>query len=174
MNHSSGGQSPPEVETEPARPPLDPTGVLTMDALQRLLIKDACCDLVLRAAACADANDAPGLASLFAAEATLTRPDGAVLRGREAIETAYRLRPAERITRHLVTNIVVRIEALDAAHVCSSVLLWSGSTEDAAGPQGRRAHACQIVGSFDDRCALTPDGWRFARRKATFALHSGD
>ena len=145
-----------------------------MDALQRLLIKDACCDLVLRAAACADANDAPGLASLFAAEATLTRPDGAVLRGREAIETAYRLRPAERITRHLVTNIVVRIEALDAAHVCSSVLLWSGSTEDAAGPQGRRAHACQIVGSFDDRCALTPDGWRFARRKATFALHSGD
>jgi uncharacterized protein (TIGR02246 family) len=144
-----------------------------MDALSQLLIKEACRELVLRSAACADANDAAGLAALFAADGTLVRPDGTALQGRQAIEVAYRLRPAERITRHLVTNTVVDIESPEAAHVLSSVLLWSGATTDAEGPQGRPANPRQLLGNFDDRCVLTPEGWRFAQRRASFALHSG-
>ena len=144
-----------------------------MDELQQLLIKEACRELVLRCAACADANDAAGLAALFALEATLVRPDGTALQGRAAIAAAYQLRPAERITRHLVSNSIVDIASPQAARVHSSVLLWSGTTADAESPQGRPAHTRQIVGSFDDHCVLTPAGWRIAQRRASFVLHSG-
>ena len=145
-----------------------------MDALTRLLIKDACRELVLRSAACADAHDPRGLAALFTEDGTLVRPDGSTLQGRSAIEAAYRARPAERITRHLVTGSLTDIESAELAHVHSSVLLWSGSTTDAEGPQGRPAHPRQLVGSFDDRCVLTPQGWRIAQRRAAFSLHSGN
>ena len=144
-----------------------------MDALQQLLIKEACRELVLRAATCSDANDAPGLAALFAVDARLERPDGTVLQGRQAIEASYRLRPAERITRHLVTNSVVDIASPVAARVRSVVLLWSGAATDPEGLQGRPANGRQIVGSFDDRCVLAPDGWSIAGRRAAFALFSG-
>lgn len=143
-----------------------------MDALHSMLIKEACRELVLRCAACADAGDALGLAALFAADATLVRPDGTVLQGRPAIEAAYRARPADRLTRHFVTNSVIDIEPPDTAWVRSNVLLWSGSKIDHEGPQGRPAHPRQVVGAFDDRCLLTPEGWRIAQRHASFVLHS--
>jgi uncharacterized protein (TIGR02246 family) len=143
-----------------------------MDDGQRWQLKAACCDLVLRSAACADAADAAGLAALFTEDATLVRPDGSLLQGRAAIEAAYRARPAGRITRHLVSNSLVDIESAAAVQVRSSVLLWSGSSADADGPQGRPANPRQLVGSFDDRCVLTPEGWRIAQRRAGFVLHS--
>jgi uncharacterized protein (TIGR02246 family) len=144
-----------------------------MDALQQLLIHHHCRELVLRTAACADAHDAVGLAALFTTDAMLVRPDGATLQGRAAIEAAYRQRPAERITRHLVTNSLVDIESADAARVRSSVLLWSGNSTEPVGPQGRPAAARQLLGSFDDHCVQTPEGWRIARRHASFELHLG-
>jgi uncharacterized protein (TIGR02246 family) len=145
-----------------------------MEALQRLLIEQDCRDLVLRAAAKADANDPGGLADLFAEDAVLARPNAQPLHGREAIRKAYEQRPAERITRHLVTNIVVEVESPTSARALSYVLLWAGSTSDTPGPQGRPAQPRQVVGEFDDRFSLTPQGWRIARREARFLLHSGD
>ena len=56
-----------------------------MDALQRLLIIEACRDLVLRAAAQADTGDATALAALFTEDAVLARPNAEPLLGRAAI-----------------------------------------------------------------------------------------
>jgi uncharacterized protein (TIGR02246 family) len=144
-----------------------------MDALQRLLIQEACRELVLRAAECADAHDAAGLAALFLPEGVLRRPGGQPLVGRAAIEQAYAQRPKERITRHLVTNTLVEVESSTAATARSRVLLWAGSTEDADGPQGRPLRGPQLVGEFADRFALSAEGWRFASRDASFVLHAG-
>lgn len=143
-----------------------------MDALQTLLIQDACRELVLRSVECTDAHDAPGLAALFAPDGVLRRPTGQPLIGRAAIEAAYAQRPRERITRHLVTNTRVEVQSATAAHARSRVLLWAGSTEDADGPQGRPLRGPQLVGEFDDRFVLTDEGWRFASRDASFVLHS--
>jgi uncharacterized protein (TIGR02246 family) len=145
-----------------------------MDALQRLLIQDACRDLVLRSVECADAHDAAGLAALFAPDGVLRRPSGEPLIGRAAIEAAYAQRPRERLTRHLVTNTRVEVESPTAATARSRVLLWAGSTEDADGPQGRPLRGAQLVGEFVDRFALSAEGWRFASRDASFVLHAGD
>lgn len=144
-----------------------------MDALQRLLIQEACRELVLRAATCADGHEAAGLAALFASDGVLRRPGGQPLVGSAAIEAAYAQRPRDRLTRHLVTNTLVEVESATAASARSRVLLWAGSTEDADGPQGRPLRGPQLVGEFDDRFVLTGEGWRFASRDASFVLHAG-
>lgn len=143
-----------------------------MEPLQRLLIQDACRELVLRSVERADAHDPAGLAALFLPDGVLRRPGGAALVGRAAIEQAYAQRPATRITRHLVTNTLVEVESATAASARSRVLLWAGSTEDPDGPQGRPLRGPQLIGEFADRFALSGEGWRFASRDASFVLHS--
>lgn len=144
-----------------------------MDHLQHLLIDQACRELVLRAARHADANAPASLARLFTNDAVLVRPNAEPVHGREAIQNTYEQRPADRLTRHLVTNIVVGIESATQARALSYVLLWAGTGTDMPGAFGRPASGRQVVGEFDDRFALTPDGWRIARREARFVLHSG-
>jgi len=143
-----------------------------MDALQRLLIQDACRELVLRAAECADGHDAAGLAALFAPDGVLRRPGGQPLVGPGAIQAAYAQRPKERMTRHLVTNTLVEVESATSARARSRVLLWAGSSEDADGPQGRPLRGPQLIGEFDDCFVLNAAGWRFASRDARFVLHA--
>lgn len=143
-----------------------------MDALQTLLIREACRDLVLRSVECADGHDAAGLAALFTPDGVLRRPGGQPLTGRAAIEAAYAQRPRERLTRHLVTNTLIEVESATSASARSRVLLWAGSTEDADGPQGRPLRGPQLIGEFADRFVLTEEGWRFASRDASFVLHT--
>ncbi|MBT0962930.1 nuclear transport factor 2 family protein [Denitromonas iodatirespirans] len=143
-----------------------------MTPLEIREVCDACRTLVLRAAARADGGDAEGLAALFAEDGMLVRPDGIRLQGREAIRAAYAARPAERLTRHVVSNTLVEIVSPTEAQACSYVLLWSGSLADPAGPRGRPAHGLPVLGEFDDRFALTPDGWRILHREARFVLHA--
>lgn len=145
-----------------------------IDTAERHEIERACRELVLRAASRADAGDAAGLAGLFAVDGVLVRPNAQPLQGRDAIQAAYAQRPADRITRHLVTNTLVEVESSASARAISHVLLWTGSTNDPSGPQGRRAHARQLVGEFEDRFVLEPEGWRIQRRDARFVLYSGD
>lgn len=143
-----------------------------MDELQWLLIERACSRLVLRAAEHADHQRPAELAALFAPDAVLNRPNAEPLRGREAIREAYAQRPANRITRHVVTNIRVEVLSAVDARATSVVLLWAGSSDDAPGPRGRPACAGQVLGEFDDRFVLTPEGWRIASRTASFLLHA--
>ncbi|NML18830.1 nuclear transport factor 2 family protein [Azohydromonas caseinilytica] len=145
-----------------------------MDTTERLEIDRACRELVLRAARCVDAGDAAGLAQLFAVDGVLVRPNAQPLQGRDAIQAVYAQRPAERMTRHLVTNTLVEVESPTSARALSYVLLWTGSSADPDGPQGRRAQGRQLVGEFEDRFTREPEGWRIKHRDARFVLHIGD
>lgn len=142
------------------------------EPMDRLLAQQACRDLVLRAAACADAGDAQALAQLFAEDGVLVRPNAGPLTGRAAIHAAYAQRPSGRITRHLVTNTMVELDDPQSAHALSYVLLWAGVQDDADGPAGRPAAARQMVGEFADRFTRAADGrWLIQRREARFVLH---
>ncbi|WP_159916916.1 nuclear transport factor 2 family protein [Pantoea sp. 18069] len=139
--------------------------------IDRLRARQDCTDLVLRAAACADAGDAQALAQLFAEDAVLQRPSGEPLRGRAAIAAAYAQRPAGRITRHLVTNTLFDLAGEDRPSARSQVLLWSCDAAAEPTAHGRPAHARQLVGEFDDRFSRAPDGrWLIARREARFVM----
>jgi ketosteroid isomerase-like protein len=141
-----------------------------MTPLDRLLIEQACRDLVQQAAARTDAQDHAGFAALFTPGAVLVRPNGQSLLGREAIEASYRARPADRITRHLLCGTVFGACEADAAQATTQVLLWSGDAESELGPFGRRSPQ-QVLGAFEDRLEHTPEGWRIAHRVASFTLY---
>lgn len=138
--------------------------------LDTLIAKQACHELIVRFALLNDARDAAGVAALFAEDGVMVRPDGSELEGRAAIAAAYANKPADRITCHHVGNVLVEVQSPGEATGTSSVLLWSASTADAAGPFGRPAQARQIIGEFHDRFVKTDAGWRIAERRARFTL----
>jgi len=142
------------------------------EALERLVAQQACRELVLHAAACADAGDARALSLLFAEDAELVRPNADHLYGREAIYVAYSQRPENRISRHLITNTQVELHLPERARARSYVLLWTGTLIDSVGPAGSPADARQMVGEFDDRLVCMSDGkWLIQQRHARFVLH---
>lgn len=145
---------------------------VTLSAVDRMLAEQACRDLVVQAAAFTDAQSHEDFAALFTEDGVLIRPGPEHIQGQAAIIESYRSRPAGRMTRHLISNILVKLESDTAAHSTSCVLLWSGLASDAAGPFGRPAQARQVVGEFDDILSLTPQGWRIRRREARFLLFS--
>jgi ketosteroid isomerase-like protein len=144
------------------------------EAMRRLLDEAACRELVLRAAALADGGQPDALAAVFTGDAHLTRPNGVVLEGREAIARAYRDRPGHRITVHLVCGTLFDEVGPDHASATSRVLLWAGDLRAGSGPQGRAAEGRQVVGRFVDRFVRTAEGWRIDRRVACFDLHTPD
>ena len=151
---------------------LSPSSSLSsLSPLERLLAEQACRDLVARAAQCTDSHRHEDFAACFAEDAVLTRPGGEPLAGREAILASYRTRPAERITRHLVTSTVITLDSATRSRGLSYVLLWSGEAADAPTPSGRPARR-QVMGEFDDVFTLTAEGWRIARRDARFLLYA--
>jgi len=97
------------------------------------------------------------LAALYTEDAVMVRPTApeAPLLGREAILAAFKGR-APRQARHLCTNVVISVEGPATARGrCAMVLL--------------RPDAPPLVGWFDDRFALTEDGWRFAERRGSLS-----
>ncbi|EFI59108.1 MULTISPECIES: nuclear transport factor 2 family protein [Comamonas] len=139
--------------------------------LQQQLNQQACIDLVLRAAAYADAGDALRFSQLFAEDAVLQRPNGEPLEGRSAIAAAYQKRPTGRMSRHLLTNILVEMHGADTASAHSQVLLWSCDDSEPVTVHGRKAHARQLLGEFNDHFCRTAEGhWLIARREARFVM----
>ncbi len=144
---------------------------MEVEGLQRLEIEAACRRLVLLAADHTDAARPEALAGLFTPDAVLVRPNAVPLRGPAAIRDAYAQRAPDRISRHLVTGTLFDAVSADTARARSLVIVWFGSTDDAAGSRGRPVHE-QAIGEFDDRFVRTAEGWRIARREARFVLHA--
>ncbi|MNU86502.1 hypothetical protein D3C71_762660 [compost metagenome] len=143
----------------------------TTSMLHKLYAEQCCRELVLRSAALVDAGDAQGLADLFSADAELVRPTGEVLRGRDAIEGAYRSRSAARMTAHFVAGTFFEEMGRESARAQTRVLLWAGQSNFEAGTYRRVADPIQIMGRFEDRFVKTSQGWRIARRRSVFDLH---
>ncbi len=141
-----------------------------MMPLECLLAEKACRDVVLAAADAVDAREYDALVRLFTPDATLVRPGGQPLQGREAILAAYAARDQDRLTQHLICNHVVHVEPQGSALSRCRVLLWSGKRSDPLTPKGRPAGPAEQVGEIVDRLKLTPEGWRIERRDASFTL----
>ncbi|MDA7416293.1 nuclear transport factor 2 family protein [Xenophilus arseniciresistens] len=147
----------------------------TAPTLDTWIAKLACRELIETSVQHVDDGNASAFAALFAPDAVLVRPNGSLLEGRAAIEAAYAQRPATRLTRHLVSNVVVTLTDDTHAHARSYVLLWSSDLTEADPVYGRRADARQLVGEFEDQLSRGADGqWQLQRRAARFVLqHPG-
>lgn len=125
---------------------------------ERFMIEWACTRLVHQLAAANDAARWEDAAALFTDEGLFTRPtapDEPIV-GREAILAAFHAR-ASRLTRHLMSNIVVTVEDLGSARAHSLVQLYAETEDGRAKPP--------LIGEFHDRFVLTPAGWRFSERR---------
>lgn len=130
-----------------------------MDACERRAIEWECARLINLYALFNDEARWDEVAALYAPDGVMTRPtapDQPIV-GRDAILAAFRAR-APRTTRHVCSNIVIDVESATSARGRSAMLLFTSADKP------------PLVGGFEDRFALTGDGWRFAERRGTLTF----
>lgn len=137
-------------------------------SIDDLAMHQACHDRVLRVTLCVDLGRFDELPQHFTADAVVSRPAGDPIRGREALRAAYLNRPPERLTRHLISHVVVDRLGPDQARVHSQVLVWAATLPPDAGPGVQRPQE-QFIGEYDDLLRRESDGaWRIAERDSRF------
>lgn len=130
-------------------------------------IRRTCTELISRYAYLNDGRRFEELAALFTEDALLFRPSAAdqAIQGREAILAAFRKRPADTITFHVCSDILIDVLDADRARGRSRILLLSASRHaDGTAPPA----SAPMPGVFIDHFALTEDGWKFAERRGSF------
>jgi hypothetical protein len=138
-----------------------------MHMQDELAIQRACSALVSRYAYLNDERSFDELAALFTHDAVLYRPSAPdqAISGREAILAAFRKRPADTMTFHVCSDILIDVDSHQAAHGRSRILLLSaGRPADGAIAQA----GIPVPGVFVDRFTLTAEGWKFAERRGAF------
>jgi ketosteroid isomerase-like protein len=146
-----------------------------IDPVQRMLIVQACTDLIHRFAERTDARDADALADMFVEDGVFARPTlpDQPIRGRETIRAQFRARPPGRMTRHVCTNTVVTVTGTDTASARSYILLFTADQPDGAALP-LRADAKLLLGAFDDTLVRDSDGtWKFVQRQGSLAMTVG-
>lgn len=109
-----------------------------------------------------DAQDWQTCASLYTQDAVFRRPSGGdPVVGREAILASFTAR-SPRAQRHVMANTLVDVVSENEARAKSVIVLYMGDAADDGLPvQDAKS---PLIGTFEDRCVLTDDGWRFAER----------
>lgn len=141
-----------------------------MDDLARLLIERECARLPLLFALHADQGDHAALAALFTQDCVFARPfqPDHPFHGRDRVQAIFRDRPPI-LVRHIVTNVLVDVVNADEARGTNYLAMLSSH---AAVTPPQEAGGL-YVGGFEDRYVRTADGWKFASRKGSVALHQG-
>lgn len=133
---------------------------------QKQRIEWQCQQLALRFTALSDQQDWVGACRLLSEDAVFARPTDPAnpIVGRQAIQAAFEARPASRVTRHILTNIIITALSDDAAAGSLYALLYTGPAA-ANGDRPVVADERQLIGEFYDEYVLTEDGWRIAARR---------
>jgi hypothetical protein len=135
-------------------------------SLDDLVCKAECADVILNYGAALDRGANSEAADFFADDGVLKRPDGEI--SGAAIRELLLKRPANVLTRHLLSNVVVRPTGPDTASAIAYIVIYRAPGEGPlpralpAGPGG--------IGEWRTELRRTPEGWRFTRWEATGAM----
>ena len=143
---------------------------------ERLLIAQECTRLILRFAERNDARDYDAVADMFTEDALFARPTApdAPIEGRDAIAAQFRARPANKLTRHVCSNVVVDVGSASQASAHSYILLFTATIPE-GGALPVKADTKQLLGAYRDRILRCADGvWRFKERRGSLAMSIGD
>lgn len=140
-----------------------------MQSPEPLTAREACAWLIWHYAYLNDERRFDELATLFAEDAVLYRPSAPeqAIEGRSKILEAFRKRPAETMTFHVCSDILIDVHDEYTAHGRSRILLLSAVRPTDGSPAGAVASA-PVPGVFRDIFRLTSDGWKFAERRGSF------
>lgn len=142
------------------------------DVSPDVALEHACARVILRLAGLTDSGDYAAALGLFCRDATMDR-DGELISGMVALRQAYAQRPINRITRHVVSNIVVQRDGADCACASSYVTVYRHMVESNHHEPPYPRPGADVLGQYQDRLVRTPDGWRLASRitRTIFQFH---
>ena len=138
-----------------------------MDETAAWVARAAIAELITRYAVLNDTADWAAVAALYTEQGRMSRPvaPDEFISGRTAILAAFLARP-RRASRHVVANVLVRLEGEDRARASSQILLYTGTTADDGGLPILSASS-PLVGTWEDTLVKTPEGWRFLERRGS-------
>ncbi|MGX1560678.1 nuclear transport factor 2 family protein [Streptomyces sp. NPDC055506] len=91
-----------------------------MDPIERLLAERACERLILDFVHRLDLGDPSSVAELFTEDGVWQWPrDGRLIKGRDALRAYFGSRPADRLSRRMMSNVLVTVESPDTAGAIS-------------------------------------------------------
>ncbi|MFI6372202.1 nuclear transport factor 2 family protein [Streptomyces sp. NPDC050546] len=133
-----------------------------MDPIERLLAERACERLILGFVHRLDLGDPSSVAELFTEDGVWQWPqDGRLVRGRDALRTYFGSRPADRLSRRMMSNVLVTVESPDTARAISYFTTYRVDGYDGgtvpAGPPVQ-------VGHYEDEFRRTDGPWLLASR----------
>lgn len=137
-----------------------------MNAAEIQAIEFACTKLVNQFALYSDTGRYDELAALFTEDGRYARPTDPTnfISGHADLLSSFKARPKGKLTRHLVTNIVIDVTSPTTAKGISYVTQYAGSTDNPAPAHGWRANPAQLVGEYSDDYVLTEAGWKIRQR----------
>jgi hypothetical protein len=148
-----------------------------MTELENLAIERACERLVVAYTHLVDFGEAERVAELFASDGLWVAGD-IRFEGHDAIQAMFRGRQemVQRRSRHVCTNLGVEVVDEDHATGLVYLQLYRHDFEDVA-PEALAATLAPAahpvaVGEYHDQFVRTPEGWRFAARRAELAFGS--
>jgi len=133
-----------------------------------LSIQRACTWLVSQYAYLNDERRFEELAALFTEDAVLYRPSTPeqAIKGRHAILEAFRKRPADTMTFHVCSDILIEVQSEHAAQGRSRIVMLS-TVRHLDGTASQSEARVPLPGVFRDSFRLTETGWKFAERRGS-------
>lgn len=116
-----------------------------------------------------DQRDYDAFVELFAEDGAFERA-GQRSVGHAAIRQFLDARPADRITRHIVSNIRVDLTGPATAAGTCSALMYQATHESAAAPTQPLHVSAPVVVDYVDDYLLTNRGWKFACRRTALVF----
>jgi hypothetical protein len=138
---------------------------------ERIEIERACEQLVYAYSRALDLGDTGGAADFFAENGSMARPMAPeqVIQGRETIRASLLARPKTLLTKHLATNVMVRVESRDTAAGISSLTMIA-TTPGAADKPPFLANGPIYFGEFKDRFVRENGVWKFQERLGSIQM----
>ena len=144
---------------------------MALTSIERAAIAWECERLIHLYSMLNDAGDFEGMVEMFAEDGVFARPSqgDVLIRGKAAILQAYTSRPP-RLTRHMITSVVVTVEDEDNARAHSYLSLHTGQPGEGL---PRPAEPVYFIGDFKDRFVRQDGVWKFSERLGSLALKVG-
>ena len=139
---------------------------------QRLMAEQACARLINAFAILNDAGRFEEMVQLFTEDGRFARPTDPTnfTEGRENILTAFNARPKDRVSRHLITNILIDIQSDTTAKGIAYATLFTASPDNKAPKIGLQVNPTQFIGEFFVDFKLTDEGWKIATQTGNITL----
>jgi SnoaL-like protein len=141
---------------------------------ERHEIERACEQLVYGYSRALDLGDMSAAADFFAEHGSMARPmtPDQVIHGRETIRASLASRPKTLLTKHLATNVTIRVDSRDTASGISNLTMIA-TTPGAADKPPFVSNGPIYFGEFKDRFVREHGVWKFLERLGSIQMKFG-